>query len=59
MTREEAKEKLRKLGAVPHSDVFRGLDYLVVGKGPGSKLTRAKKLGVKIINEEEFLKMIK
>jgi len=50
MTRDEAKEKVRELGG----DVF-----VVVGKEPGNKYEKAKKLGVKIINEREFLKMIK
>jgi DNA ligase (NAD+) len=32
--------------------------YLVVGKNPGSKLQKAQKLGIRIISEEEFLKML-
>ena len=58
MSREEAKEKVRSLGGEPHSDIFEELDYLVVGTEPGSKLDRAKKMKIKTISEETFLKMI-
>ena len=34
-------------------------DFVVIGKDPGSKYDKAKKIGVKIINEKEFLKIIK
>ncbi len=59
MTREEAKEKIRLLGGNVSSSVSKNTDYVIVGEEPGSKYEKAKKLGVKIINEEEFLKMIK
>jgi DNA ligase (NAD+) len=58
MSREEAKEKIRDLGAVFHSDVNEDLSYLIVGNEPGSKLDKAKKLGIKIINEDKFLNLI-
>ena len=58
MTREEASEKVRMLGGKVSSSVSRNTDYVVVGENPGSKYDKAKKLGVKIISEEEFLKMI-
>ncbi|WP_297057923.1 BRCT domain-containing protein, partial [Thermosulfurimonas sp.] len=38
--------------------VSRNVDYVVVGENPGSKYDRARALGLTIINEEEFLKMI-
>jgi NAD-dependent DNA ligase (contains BRCT domain type II) len=38
--------------------VSKKVDYLVVGEDPGSKLEKAKKLGIKIINEDEFKKLI-
>jgi len=59
LTRRQAKEKIRALGGDVSESVSRKTDYLVSGENPGSKLTRAKKLGVKIIGEKEFLKMIK
>jgi DNA ligase (NAD+) len=59
MTRDEAKEKVRLLGGEVSSSVSKETDYVVAGESPGSKFEKAKKLGVKIISEEEFLKMIK
>jgi len=58
MTREEAKEKIRLLGGSTSSSVSKVTDFVVVGEKPGSKYEKAKKLGVKIISENEFLKMI-
>ncbi|MDP2855608.1 MAG: NAD-dependent DNA ligase LigA [bacterium] len=59
MSREDAKEKIRELGGKFNSSVSKEIDYVVAGTEPGSKYEKAKKLGLKIINEEEFLKMIK
>ncbi len=59
MTREEAQMMVRKLGGHPSSSVSKKTDYVVVGTEPGSKYEKAKKLGVKIIDEQEFLRMIK
>jgi DNA ligase (NAD+) len=59
MTRDEAKEKVRLLGGDVSSSVSKNTDYVVVGEEPGSKYEKAKKLGVKIISEKEFLEMIK
>ncbi len=58
-TREEAKTKIRQLGGDVSGSVSQQTDFVVVGKNPGSKYDRARKLGVKIIGEEEFLKMVK
>ncbi len=58
MTRELAKEKIRSLGGDISSSVSKNTDYVVEGAEPGSKYEKAKKLGVKIITEKEFLKMI-
>jgi DNA ligase (NAD+) len=41
------------------SSVTKDLDYLVVGAEAGSKLDKAQKLGVKILTEQQFLKMVK
>ena len=58
-TREEAKEKIESLGGRATSSVSSNTDYLVEGKEPGSKLDDAKKEGTKIIEEEQFKKLIK
>jgi len=57
-SRAEAKKKVEALGGKASSSVSRKTDFVVVGKNPGSKFDKAKSLGVKIINEEEFLKLI-
>lgn len=59
MSRDEAKAKVRELGGDPSETVSKNTDYVVVGANPGSKYARAQKLGVKILDEKEFLKMIK
>lgn len=59
LTRAEAEKKIRLLGGHPSSSVSKETDFLVVGKKPGSKLNKAKKLGVKIIDEKKFLELIK
>jgi DNA ligase (NAD+) len=59
MSRHEAQSLVRKHGGQPGSSVSRKTDYVVVGTEPGSKYAKAKRLGVKIIREEEFLAMIK
>ncbi|MHC1635660.1 MAG: BRCT domain-containing protein, partial [Candidatus Methanospirareceae archaeon] len=56
--REEAKKLVEKLGGRVASSVSKKTDYVVAGEEAGSKLEKAKKLGVKIINEEEFMKMV-
>ena len=58
-SREEAKEKIRTLGGNISGSVSEKTDFLVLGSNPGSKLTQAKKLGIKIINEKEFLKLVR
>lgn len=58
MSRDEAKELVEKFGGIPTNSVSRNTDLVVVGENPGSKYQRALQLGIKIINEEEFLKMV-
>jgi DNA ligase (NAD+) len=58
MTREEATEKIEALGGHVTSSVSKKTDYLLAGAEPGSKLDKAKELGVKIIDEAAFQKML-
>ncbi len=57
-TRSEAKKIVESLGGKVTSSVSSKTDFVVVGENPGSKFEKAKKLGIKIINENEFLKLI-
>ena len=59
MARDEAKEKIRELGGEVSGSVSKNTNFVVAGSEPGSKFEKAQKLGVKIINETEFLKLIK
>jgi len=59
LTRDEAKNKVRELGGEVSESVSKKTDYVVVGAEPGEKYARAKELGVKIINEKEFLELLK
>ncbi len=56
--RSEAEAKIEALGGKAGSDVTKKTSCLVVGADPGSKLGKAQKLGVKTINEAEFLKLL-
>ena len=58
MSREEAKEKIRALSGNVSESVSRQTDYLVAGESPGSKLSKAQSLGVKILTEKEFLDLL-
>ena len=58
MSRDQAKEKIKLLGGKVLSAVTQETDYLVVGAEAGSKLDKAKELGVKTLDEDEFLKLI-
>lgn len=59
LTRDEAKERIRALGGDISSSVSATVDYVVAGFESGEKYKKAKKLGVKIIDEKEFIKMTK
>ena len=59
MTRDEAKDKLRVLGAKVTNSVSKKTDFLLVGESPGSKLAKAESLGVNVINELEFINLVK
>ncbi|MDD2548181.1 MAG: NAD-dependent DNA ligase LigA, partial [Candidatus Pacebacteria bacterium] len=56
--REEAKESIRKLGGSIAPTPSPSTSYVVLGENPGSKYEKAKQLGLKILNEEEFYELI-
>ncbi|MBQ3311955.1 NAD-dependent DNA ligase LigA [bacterium] len=58
MGRSEASEKIKQLGGKTSTSVTKKTDFVIAGENAGSKLTKAQDLGIKILNEDEFLKMI-
>jgi DNA ligase (NAD+) len=58
LAREAAKEKIRALGGDVSESVSAKTDYVVAGSEPGSKYEKAKKLGVQVINEKQFLELL-
>ncbi len=58
LEREAAKEKIRSLGGGVSESVSKKTTYVVAGENPGSKYAKAKELGVKVINEKDFLRII-
>ena len=58
MSRDEVKEKVRSAGGDWSSSVSKNTDYVVVGENPGTKADKARELGVKILNEREFFKLL-
>jgi DNA ligase (NAD+) len=58
-SRDEAREQLEKLGATVTNSVSKKTNYVVAGESAGSKLDKAQELGVTILNEEEFLDLIR
>ncbi|MBI4119681.1 MAG: NAD-dependent DNA ligase LigA [Parcubacteria group bacterium] len=59
MSREAAKEKIRSLGGDISESVSKRTDYVVAGSEPGSKFEKARKLGITVLDENEFVKMLK
>ena len=58
-TRDEITQLILDLGGKVLKSVSKNTNYLLIGENPGSKLEKAKKLGVKVITEKEFLDMLK
>jgi DNA ligase (NAD+) len=58
LTRDEARRRIEERGGRVASTVSKKTDFVVVGRDPGSKLDAARKLGVRILNEDEFKKMV-
>ncbi len=59
LSREQTVALLQELGAKVSSSVSKKTDYVIVGKDPGSKLTRAQELGLSILSEKKFLELLK
>jgi DNA ligase (NAD+) len=57
-SREEAQEKIRSLGGTAKDNVTKATSYLVVGADAGSKLAKARSMGVKELSEREFINML-
>ncbi len=58
MTRDEASEKIKMKGGKTSSSVSKNTSFVIAGANPGSKLDKAEKLGVIILSEDEFLKLL-
>lgn len=58
MTRQEAESAIKRLGGATSGSVSRNTDFAVAGASPGSKLRKAEELGVPVLDEEAFLKLI-
>jgi DNA ligase (NAD+) len=59
MTRPEAQRRIEALGGRVVSSVSAETDYVVVGEDPGSKLARAKKLGISTLDEDAFRALVR
>jgi DNA ligase (NAD+) len=59
LSRQQAEARIRELGGAAKDNVTRKTDYVVAGSDPGSKLARATELGIEILNEQQFIEMLK
>jgi DNA ligase (NAD+) len=59
LSRGEAESRVESLGGKASSSVSKKTDYVVVGEDPGSKYEKAKALGVKVLSEDDFLKLLR
>ena len=59
LSRREAQERVKALGATLLSGVSANLSVLVVGEKPGSKLKKAQELGVRVVDENGFAELLK
>jgi DNA ligase (NAD+) len=59
LPRSQAEALIRQLGGGAHDSVTKKTDYLVVGESPGSKLRKAEQYGTRLLNEDEFLDLLR
>jgi len=59
LSRPDASDLIKNKGGIVASGISKNIDFVIVGKNPGSKYEKAKKLNLKIIDEDEFNKIIK
>lgn len=59
LSRDDASKMIKERGGKVSSSVSKKTDYVLAGESPGSKVTKAKEFGVEVIDEKEFLKMLK
>lgn len=57
-TRDGINDKIISLGAKPGSSVTKKTDYLICGEKAGSKLEKARELGITVLTEQQFLEML-
>ena len=59
ISRKDGKDIIGQYGGSSTNSISKKTDFLVAGSGAGSKLEKAKNLNIKILNEKEFLKIVK
>jgi DNA ligase (NAD+) len=57
-SRQQAQQAIKEAGGKSSSSVSKKTDFVLAGENPGSKLQKARKLGVEVIDEKQFMKMI-
>ena len=58
LTRDAAKERIEMMGGKVTGSVSKNTDYVVAGSDPGTKLRRAQALGIEVLDEQAFVKLL-